>query len=211
MPRSHCCSRLALLHPMHMRGGLSCADAAVHGTESARACRALRFRIDIVNPGVQTASNFWTMTLLDHFAQPIPSFNLWAFPEISISTFARNSAPSCYLGDCVGAGAGVAIPVSVTLRTQNVVSTSGQLYITAPLEFGFDPIPNAPLIEGDKQTPCLIREYDNHNMSALPYTWRMAEPVAEAICNICIIFPLSMLQKTLSTPLLTNEPRSGTA
>lgn len=49
------------------------------------------------------------MTLLDHFAKPIPSFPLWAFPEISVSTFARNSAPSCYLGDCVGAG-GIAIP-----------------------------------------------------------------------------------------------------
>ncbi|CAE7875776.1 CRWN1, partial [Symbiodinium microadriaticum] len=133
------------------------------------------FRIDIVNPGIQTASNFWTMTLLDHFAQPIPSFNLWAFPEISVSSLARNSRPSCYQGDCVGAGAGVAIPVQLTLRTQNVVSTSGQMIITAPLEFGFDPVANAPLIEGDKQTPCLIREYENHNMSALPYTWRMAE------------------------------------
>ena len=69
----------------------------------------LRFRIDIVNPPSQTSSNFWTMTLLDHFAKPIPSFPLWAFPEISVSTFARNSAPSCYLGDCVGAG-GIAIP-----------------------------------------------------------------------------------------------------
>jgi len=133
------------------------------------------FRIDIVNPGIQTASNFWTMTLLDHFAQPIPSFNLWAFPEISVLSLARNSRPSCYQGDCVGAGAGVAIPVQLTLRTQNVVSTSGQMIITAPLEFGFDPIANAPLIEGDKQTACLIREYENHNMSALPYTWRIAE------------------------------------
>ena len=75
----------------------------------------------------------------------------------------------------MGAGAGVAIPVKITLRTQNVVSTNGQIHITAPLEFGFDPTPTAPLIEGDKQTPCQIREYDNHNMSAIPYTWRMAD------------------------------------
>eukprot|EP00434_Breviolum_minutum_P007151 symbB.v1.2.006312.t1/scaffold354.1/size221495/7 len=133
------------------------------------------FRIDIMNPPTQTTSNFWTMTLLDHFAKPIPSFNLWKFPEISVSTYARNSAPSCYLGDCVGAGQGIAIPMQLTLRTQNTVMTGGQLVILAPLEFGFDPDPQAPLIQGDKQTRCLIMEYENFNLSAVPYTWRMAE------------------------------------
>eukprot|EP00913_Durusdinium_trenchii_P033803 g31642.t1 len=116
------------------------------------------FRIDLVNPASQTSSNFWTMTLLehweqqepsDHFAKPIPSFPLWAFPEISVSTFARNSAPSCYLGDCVGAGQGIALPIQLQLRTQNTVMTGGQLVILAPLE--------------------------NFNLSAVPYTWRMAE------------------------------------
>lgn len=131
------------------------------------------FRIDIVNPPSQTSSNFWTMTLLDHFAKPIPSFPLWAFPEISVSTFARNSAPSCYLGDCVGAG-GIAIPIQLQLRTQNTVKTGGELRILAPLEFGFDP-DDAPLIQGDKQTRCLINEYENFDLSSLPYTWRMAE------------------------------------
>ena len=79
----------------------------------------LRFRIDIMNPPTQTTSNFWTMTLLDHFAKPIPSFNLWKFPEISVSTYARNSAPSCYLGDCVGAGQGIAIPILRWIGTRN--------------------------------------------------------------------------------------------
>lgn len=78
-----------------------------------------RFRIDIMNPPTQTTSNFWTMTLLDHFAKPIPSFNLWKFPEISVSTYARNSAPSCYLGDCVGAGQGIAIPILKCIGTRN--------------------------------------------------------------------------------------------
>ena len=94
----------------------------------------------------------------------------------------------------MGAGAGVAIPVQITLRTQNVVSTNGQIYITAPLEFGFDPIPNAPLIEGDKQTNCLIREYENHNMSKVPYTWRLAESLAELVssklANMIFTFPM---------------------
>ena len=201
-----------------------------------------RFRIDIMNPPTQTTSNFWTMTLLDHFAKPIPSFNLWKFPEISVSTYARNSAPSCYLGDCVGAGQGIAIPIlrwildpfissprglpftgkknhrrlqeaeidstyfnlklvsqvslplysanasverhvyvealrmQLTLRTQNTVMTGGQLVILAPLEFGFDPDPQAPLIQGDKQTRCLIMEYENlglHDWNFKDVDWIM--------------------------------------
>jgi hypothetical protein len=51
--------------------------------------------------------------------------------------------------------------IQLRLRTQNTVNTGGELRILAPLEFGFDPDPDAPLIQGDKQTRCLINEYES--------------------------------------------------
>lgn len=51
--------------------------------------------------------------------------------------------------------------IQLLLRTQNTVLTGGELVILAPLEFGFDPDPDAPLIQGDKQTRCLIMEYES--------------------------------------------------
>ena len=51
--------------------------------------------------------------------------------------------------------------IQLRLRTQNTVNTGGELRILAPLEFGFDPDPDAPLIQGDKQTRCLIDEYES--------------------------------------------------
>ena len=55
----------------------------------------------------------------------------------------------------------VGVRIQVTLRTQNTVNTGGQLVILAPLEFGFDPEEGSQLIQGDKQTRCLIMEYEH--------------------------------------------------
>ena len=69
-----------------------------------------------------------------------------------------------------------ALRMQLTLRTQNTVMTGGQLVILAPLEFGFDPDPQAPLIQGDKQTRCLIMEYENlglHDWNFKDVDWIM--------------------------------------
>jgi len=132
---------------------------------------ALRFR----TPFLQPTENFWTMSFQEHFTAPMESYLLWQFPQIDLYSFAENSGPSCYMGECDGAGQYVAIPVKITVRTVNSIKTNGELQITAPMDFGFNATPGEELVEGDRPTECILKEYDPKNMSKPPYTWRFSE------------------------------------
>eukprot|EP00931_Biecheleriopsis_adriatica_P055485 TRINITY_DN32821_c0_g1_i1.p1 TRINITY_DN32821_c0_g1~~TRINITY_DN32821_c0_g1_i1.p1 ORF type:complete len:3996 (-),score=741.57 TRINITY_DN32821_c0_g1_i1:75-12062(-) len=137
------------------------------------------FAIDLRNPFVQPLENNWTIMFQDHFSVPFPSFKIWAFSDLDIWAFAENSGPSCYRvadrDECTGAGKNVPVPMMLTFRTQNSIKTDAELHITAPLDFAFNATPGAELIEGDKQTRCILREYTKGNLSSVPYTWRLQE------------------------------------
>ncbi|CAE8609608.1 unnamed protein product [Polarella glacialis] len=134
-----------------------------------------QFVIGLTNPLVDAAESNWTIQFQGQFSRPFPTYKLWAFSDLAVEPFVKSSGPSCYQGQCVGAGAGVAVPVVVTVRTQNSIGTAGELHITAPLGFAFDATEGGTKIDGDRPTGCIIREYVGGNLSAAPERWRALE------------------------------------
>ncbi|CAE8630310.1 unnamed protein product, partial [Polarella glacialis] len=140
-----------------------------------RADKGYAFVIGLTNPLVDAAESNWTIQFQGQFSRPFPTYKLWAFSDLAVEPFVKSSGPSCYQGQCVGAGAGVAVPVVVTVRTQNSIGTAGELHITAPLGFAFDATEGGTKIDGDRPTGCIIREYVGGNLSAAPERWRALE------------------------------------
>lgn len=126
------------------------------------------FAIAVQNPEVVAPTWNWTMAFQDYFSKPFASFDLWTFTQMRVSPLAAMAGPSCYRGQCIGAGYGLAVPVTVTFRVLNTIATNGELQITMPLDFGFQPTPGAAPVGRDKRTPCILREYRSGNLSGAP-------------------------------------------
>eukprot|EP00746_Dinoflagellata_sp_MGD_P005035 gnl/MRDRNA2_/MRDRNA2_109728_c0_seq1.p1 gnl/MRDRNA2_/MRDRNA2_109728_c0~~gnl/MRDRNA2_/MRDRNA2_109728_c0_seq1.p1 ORF type:complete len:2008 (-),score=306.32 gnl/MRDRNA2_/MRDRNA2_109728_c0_seq1:38-5683(-) len=122
-----------------------------------RADKTYAFRIQVLNPEIDPSWNYWTLTFLGQkSSKPFPSFPLWTFHDLSLRPLSPNKGPSCYDGTCFGAGAGVGIPVRISIRPVHDVTKGGRLEITAPQTFRFKMEPS-PLTGRKDATPCMIR------------------------------------------------------
>eukprot|EP00928_Gymnodinium_smaydae_P017588 TRINITY_DN16727_c0_g1_i2.p1 TRINITY_DN16727_c0_g1~~TRINITY_DN16727_c0_g1_i2.p1 ORF type:complete len:4009 (-),score=688.03 TRINITY_DN16727_c0_g1_i2:80-12106(-) len=137
--------------------------------------RSYAVSIAVRNPLVVPQVNVWTLSMHDHFSQEIPSFDIWTFADLKLVARSVHSGPSCYAGQCVGAGVGVAVPIRFNFRVRSVVKTGGELHITAPSEFAFEENQEAARTEGDLPTECTVFQYWDGNLSKTPEMWRVSD------------------------------------
>lgn len=126
-------------------------------------------------PSTAAALN-WTISFQGYFSRPFASPSLWTFTDAALTPLSTHAGPACYDdGTCVGAGVGVAVPVSIRVRPHSQVTTGGELHVMAPTDFGFSPttpaVTDGQIVRGDRPTPCEVRQYVDANFSSAPEIW----------------------------------------
>eukprot|EP00927_Polykrikos_kofoidii_P038487 TRINITY_DN32849_c0_g1_i1.p1 TRINITY_DN32849_c0_g1~~TRINITY_DN32849_c0_g1_i1.p1 ORF type:complete len:1843 (+),score=215.88 TRINITY_DN32849_c0_g1_i1:371-5530(+) len=161
---------------LECHGNLRIAAISVAG--GLHAGRAYALSVGLTNPMVIPERNNWTLSFQNFFSQPIRSFDIWTFPELRLIPFSTHSGPSCYAGQCIGAGINLAVPLTLRFRVQSTVSTRGELQLESPLGFGFAPtirLPKSVWIDEPRMTPCSVFQYWNGNFSTPPEQWRNSD------------------------------------
>jgi hypothetical protein len=133
---------------------------------------AYAFSIAMRNPPLLAPENSWTISFQNFSSKAFPSFELWTFGDMGVVPLSLHSGPSCYMGNCIGAGLGIPVPVTLSFKVLNRIDTGGELLVTAPVDFAWAAIEEVQEAFGDLPAPCAVWQYWTGNFSETPEKWR---------------------------------------